>query len=101
MLLGNDVVANRKAQAGSLAGRLRREERLEQLVSVPCRNADTVGAYSDVDRATEILRRYFQTRLETRVVPFALAFRCGVEAVREKIQTNPSDVLGDKFDWRQ
>jgi hypothetical protein len=33
MLLRDDVIADRKAEAGALAGRLGREERLEQFVA--------------------------------------------------------------------
>ena len=32
MLLGDDVIADREAEPGAFAGRLGREERLEQLV---------------------------------------------------------------------
>ena len=101
MLLGHDVVADREPEAGPLAGRLGREEWLKQLVLDLGRNADAVVADADLDRFAEISRRHLQGRLETRVASFPLAFGGRVEAVGEKVQTDPSDVLGDKFDWRQ
>ena len=39
-----DIVADREAEAGALAGRLRREERLEQFVFDLGRNADAIIA---------------------------------------------------------
>jgi len=54
MLLGHDVVADREAKAGPFAGRLRREERLEQLVLDLRGNADAVVADTDLDYIAEI-----------------------------------------------
>jgi hypothetical protein len=45
MLLGYDIEADRQAKPGTFAGRLGGEERLEQLISVFTRNADTVVAH--------------------------------------------------------
>ena len=57
MLLGDNVVADRQAQPGSLAGRLGREERLEQLVAKLRRDAGAVVAYRDLDRIAQIAGR--------------------------------------------
>ena len=53
VLLRDDVVADRQAEAGALAGRLGGEERLEQLVPDLGRNADAVVAHADLDRVAE------------------------------------------------
>ena len=54
MLLGDDVVTDGQPEARTLAGWLGGKERLEQLVPVLGRDADTVVAYSDLDPVTEI-----------------------------------------------
>ena len=58
VLLRDDVVADRQAEAGALAGRLGREERLEQPVARLGRDADAVVAHPDLDRVAEIARRH-------------------------------------------
>ena len=98
MLLGHDVVADREPEAGPLAGRLGREERLKQLVLDLGRNADAVVADADLDCIAEISRRHLQSRLELRVASLLLAFGGRVEAIAEQVETDPSDVLGHQFD---
>ena len=66
MLLGDDVVADREAEPGALAGRLGREERLEQLVPDLGRDAGAVVAHPDLDRLAEIARRHLERRPEAR-----------------------------------
>src|SRR6266446_7831137 len=56
MLLGDDVVADRQAEAGALAGRLRREEGLEQFVTMFGRDPGAVVAHPDLDFVAEIAR---------------------------------------------
>ena len=58
MLLRDDVVADRQPEAGAFAGRLGREERLEQLVAVFRADAGAVVAHPDLDRVAEIARRH-------------------------------------------
>ena len=58
MLLRDDVVADRQAEPGALAGRLGREERLEQLVADLRRDADAVVAHPDLDRVADVARRH-------------------------------------------
>src|SRR5690349_17866249 len=54
VLLGDDVPADREAEARPLAGRLGGEERLEQLVPDLGRNAGAVVPDTDLDRLAEI-----------------------------------------------
>ena len=49
VLLRDDLVGDRQAEAGAFAGRLGGEERLEQFIPVFRRNADTVVAHPDLD----------------------------------------------------
>jgi len=54
MLLDDDVITQRKAEAGSLAGGLRRKERIEHLVLHLGRNAGAVIAYPDLYAVAEV-----------------------------------------------
>src|SRR5689334_21308709 len=83
MLLGHDVIADREAKTGSLAGRLCREERLEQLVFDLGRNSHAVVADPDFDSIAEISCGHPQSRLETRVASFSLAFGGRIKAIAE------------------
>jgi|SRR5271163_3331263 len=80
MLLRDDVVADREAKPGALAGRLRGEERLEQLVLDLGRDADAVVADTHLDRVAQIARCHRQLRLELRVASLLLALGGGVKA---------------------
>ena len=57
MLLGHDVVADRKAEAGAFAGWLGREEGLKELVLDLRGNAGAVVVDADFNRIAEIPRR--------------------------------------------
>src|SRR5689334_2984816 len=98
MLLSHDVVADREAEAGPFPGRLGREEWLEQLVLDLRRNAGAVVPDADLDRITEIPRRNLQGRPEIRVVSLLLPFGGRIEAVAEKIEAQPGNVLRHQFD---
>src|SRR5215831_14807637 len=98
MLLGHDVVADRKPEARPLAGRLGGEEWLKQLVFDFHWNANAVVADVDFDRITQIACRHLQGRLELWVAPLLLAFGSRVEAIAEQVETDAGDVLGDEFD---
>ena len=93
MLLGHDVVADRETKAGPLAGWLRREERLKELILDFRRDARAVVTHMHLDRITEIPRRYLQCWLEVRITPLSLAFGGGIEAIADQIEADPSDVL--------
>src|SRR5438477_9463073 len=60
VLLGDDVVADREPQPGTLAGRLGGEERLEQLVADLGRNAGAVVAHPNLDPFAVAARRHRQ-----------------------------------------
>jgi len=64
MLLGHDVVADREAKAGSLASRLGREERLEQLVLDLRRDTNAVVADADLHCLAELSRGHFSVGLK-------------------------------------
>src|SRR6516165_5890539 len=89
MLLGNDVVADGKAQAGTLSGRFRREERLKKTVAVFGRDAGAIVANPDLDSLAEIARRDLQHRAE-RAVRVAALFGSGIEAIADQVQQDPS-----------
>jgi len=88
MLLGYNVVADRKAKAGPLASRLRGEERLKELALNLRWNANAVIADVDFDRIAKIACRHLQGRLEISVAPLLLAFGSGIEAIAEKVETD-------------
>src|SRR5262249_28698379 len=94
MLLGHDVVADREAETGPLAGRLGGEERLEQPVTQFGRDADAVVADADLHGVAEVPCRYPQGRFELLVASLFLAFGGGVEAVTDQVETDAGDVLG-------
>src|SRR5215831_6620986 len=100
MLLGDDVVADRKAEAGALSRRFRREERLKKTVAVFGRDAGAIVAHPDLDSFAEIAGRDLQYGVEL-AIRFSLAFDCRVEAVADQVQEDPGDVLRDDLDWRE
>ena len=100
MLLGDDVIADREAQPGALAGRLRREERLEQLVAQLGANAGAVVAHRDLDRIAEVPRRHLEGRLELRIGRRLAPLVRGVEAVAEQVEKHPRHILRHQLDGR-
>ena len=74
MLLHDDVVAERQAEAGAFAGGLGREERIEHLLLHLGRNAGAVVADPDLDAVAEVLGRRRKGRLVGRRSPRALRF---------------------------
>src|SRR5215469_7704878 len=97
MLLSDDVIADRQAEPGSLPGRLRCEERLEQLVAKFGCDAGAVVAHSYLDRVAETLCRHRQYRPKA-VAGLAPAFVGGIKAVAEQIEEHPCDVLRHNLD---
>lgn len=75
MLLRDDVVADRQTKTGSLARRLRGEERLEQLGAHLGCNAGAVVAHPDLHGLTKVARRDLERRLVAvlPILPLALA----------------------------
>src|SRR6202521_2642948 len=90
--LGNKLVADRQAKPRPLAGRLGREEGLEQLLLVFRRNTDAVVAHPDLDGVPKISGRDPQDRTE-RAVSRAAALVGGVEAIADEVQEHAGDVL--------
>src|SRR5215467_11109685 len=100
MLLGDDVVADRKAEAGALSRRFRREERLKKMVAIFGRDASAIVAHPDLDGLAEIARRDLQHRTE-RAARVAALFGSGVEAIADQVQQDPGYVLRHDLDRRK
>src|SRR5438094_9615499 len=100
MLLGDDVIADRQAEAGAFAGRLGREEGLEQSLAELGGNAGAVVAHPDLDLVAELPRRDLERRAERRVRRFAAALGRGIEAIAEEVEQNPRHVLRHQLDGR-
>src|SRR6516225_8173790 len=92
MLLGYDVVTYRQSKPGALAGRLGREERLEQLVPVFRRNADTIVTHPDLDAFAELAGRDLQCRAVSSVA-LAAPLIGGIEAIAYEIEEYASQLL--------
>jgi hypothetical protein len=92
VLLGHDIVADREAESGALAGRLGREEWLEQLFPDFGRNADAVVTDADFNGVPEIACRHGQDRPECPVAVLPQALVRGVEAIAKEVQ---KAALGD------
>jgi hypothetical protein len=99
----HDLVADREAEPGALAGRLGREERREELGADRVRYADAVVAHADLDRVAEAARRHLEQRREARLAAVALALVGGIESVAEQIEEHSGQILrhrGDRADCR-
>src|SRR6516162_6968873 len=86
MLLGHDVVADREAKPGPLAGRLGGEERLEQSVPDLGRNTNAVVADADLHCLAEIPRGHLEHWLEIRVACLPLAFGGRIKSIAEELR---------------
>src|SRR5262249_10889975 len=93
MPLRDDVVADRQAQPGALAGRLCREEGLEEFVPELGCDAGAIVAHPDLDLLAELARRHLEARLELRVAPVVTAFVGRVEAVAEQVEQDAGHFL--------
>src|SRR6516162_4410966 len=80
VLLGYDLVADRQSKPGALAGRLGREERLEQLVPVFRGNTDAIVSHPDLDAFAKLAGRKLQCRAVSSVA-LAAPLVGGIEAV--------------------
>src|SRR5262245_65007798 len=67
VLLRYDLVADRKPKPGALAGRLGREEWLEQFVPIFRRNAHAIVAHPDFDAFAELAGSDLQSWTGIRV----------------------------------
>ena len=98
MLLCDDVVADRQTEAGTLTGRLRREERLEELVLDLGGNAGAVVADANLDGIAEIAGRHRQGRAEIRSAVFAPPFGRGIEPITDQVDEHAAHLLRHQFD---
>jgi hypothetical protein len=83
MLLDNNIVTDREAKSGALAGWLGREEGIEHFFLYFRQNANTIVPNPDLHAVTEAFGRSPNGRLEP-VTAQSLGSR--VEAVRDQIQ---------------
>ena len=81
MLLDDDVVTDRQAKSGTLAGGFGREERVEHLVFDLGRDARSIVPYTDFHSIAEILGGSSEGRLKTVAPDLPLALSSGVKAV--------------------
>ena len=81
MLLDDDVVTDGQTQPSPFTGRLRRKERVEQLLPRLGWNAGAIVAYPDFDLVAEVLGRRSQGRL---VVAFILPPLCASSLRRSR-----------------
>src|SRR5215472_10904702 len=92
VLLGYDLVAYGQAKPRALTCRLGREERLEQLLPVFRRNADTVVAHPDLDAIADFARSDLQHRAE-RGISLTAAQASGMKTIDDEVQEHPGHVL--------
>src|SRR5215831_3855610 len=92
VLLGYDLVADRQSKPGALAGRLGREERLEQLVPVFQGNTDAIVTHPDLDAFAEFAGRDLQCRAVSSVA-LAAPLVSRIEAVAYEVEENASQLL--------
>src|SRR4029078_13577019 len=97
VLLDDNVVANGEAQAGPLARRFRREERIEYLLLHIGRNAGAVVPDPDFHTGAEALRRSGQDRLVAIATRFRLAFCRRIKTIRDHVEEGAGDVLRKDF----
>ena len=97
MLLDDDVVTDRQAKSGTLAGGFGREERVEHLLLYLGRNARAVVAYPDFDSVAEILGRSGKRRLVVASICLRFALRRSVKAVGDQVEQRPGDLLREQI----
>src|SRR5215831_12544374 len=98
MLLDDDVMADRKAKARALAGRLGGEERIEHLFPDLRRNPNTIIPDPDLHPVAEALGRGGDCRLESIAAFLPLALGRGIEAIGDQAQEHPRDLLWKSVD---
>src|SRR6516162_4871997 len=92
VLLRYDLVADRQPKPGALAGRLGREERLEQLVPVFQGNTDAVVTHPDLDAFAELAGRDLQGWAVSSVA-LAAPLVGGIEAVAYEVEEHAGQLL--------
>src|SRR6516225_2973092 len=92
VLLGDDLVADRQSKPGTLAGRLGREERLEQLVPVFQGNTHAIVTHPDFDAFAEFAGRDLQCRAVSSVA-LAAPLVGGIEAIAYEVEEHAGQLL--------
>src|SRR5215471_17408110 len=100
VLLRDDLVADRQPKPGALAGRLGREERLEQLVPVFRRNTDAIVTHPDLDALAELAGRDLQCWAVSSVA-LAAPLVGGIEAVADEVEEHASQLLRHDVNRRE
>ena len=98
MLLDDDVVSDGQAKARAFPSGFCREERIEHFFPDLRRNARTVVANRNRHAVAKVLRRSCKSRLIAiaTVLFFALGRR--IQAVGDKVQKSPCDLLRKYID---
>ena len=99
MLLGDDVVGDRQAEAGALAGGLGGKEWLEQFIPDVGRNTGAVVPHTNFHHLARIACRDLQHRREPSVSAITRSPRGRVEPVAEDVQEHPCHVLRIDLNW--
>src|SRR5262245_54771475 len=98
MLLDDNVVGHREAEARPFPGWLRGEKGIEHLLLYFRRNADAVVANTDLYRLAEVPRECAEDWLKAFISRLDLAPVRGIEAVGDQVEQRPSDLLRIQFD---
>src|SRR5215212_8921303 len=98
MLFDDDVVADRKAEARSLSGRLRCEEGTEHPGLHLRGYAGAIVADPYLDVVSQVPGPRQEGRLISTAVSFVLAFHRRIKAVRYEIEKHPGNLLREKID---
>ena len=93
MLLDDDIVADGKAKAGALAGRLGCKERVEHLLLHLGRNAGAIVADRYFDTVAKAPGRGDKGRLVVTAISFRFALGRCIKAIGDQIKQNPGNVL--------
>ena len=93
MLLDHNIVADGEAKAGPFSGGFRREEGIEHLFFHFSWNTGAIVANPDFDAIAKALGRGSEGWHVIAAVRFRLALDRCIEAVRDKVQQRPRDVL--------
>ena len=95
MLLDDDIVAQRQAEASAFAGRLGGEEWIEHFFLHLGWDAGAIVANPDLHAVAETLGRCRKRRLVVVTLGLGLAFRRRVKAVGNQVEQHPGDLLRD------
>ena len=93
MLFHNDVVTDGEPKPSSFSGRLRCEERIENLFFYFRRNARAVVPNLDLNTVPKDSCRSHKGWLITIAIGLGFALCCRIKAVRDQVQKHPRDIL--------